>query len=114
MKVWFRWLAILLIGSALPSRSLLSQTPGTDPLGRRISVKFDRLDLATALTRLRTVFGIPLAFATDAVPDDRADRARWRSDRGARESTRYAAYGVTDLVPCARVVVVAKNSAIMT
>ena len=46
--------------------------------------------------------------------DDRADRARWRSYCGARESTRYAAYGVTDFVSRARVVPVAKNSAIVT
>ncbi len=67
-----QWLALVLIGSGLPSRALFGQSPATDPLERRISVRFDKLDLATALTRLRTMFGIPLAFASDVLPDDRA------------------------------------------
>lgn len=72
MTARFRWLALVLIGSGLPSRALLGQSPANESLGRRISVRFDKLDLATALTRLRTMFGVPLAFATDVLPGNRA------------------------------------------
>jgi iron complex outermembrane recepter protein len=40
-------------------------------LGRRISVRFDQTDLTAALARLRTIFGLPLAYAADAIPAGR-------------------------------------------
>lgn len=64
-----RLLAAALLGCALtPGRTAHAQTAVAGDLGRRITVRFDKLDLATALSRLRTVFGIPLAFSSDAVP----------------------------------------------
>ncbi len=69
MTLRARLLAITLAGCALmPGRTLHAQTAVPGDLGRRITVHFDRIDLATALSRLRTVFRIPLAFSSEAVP----------------------------------------------
>lgn len=69
MSRWARLLAITLAGCALmPGRLLHAQTAVPGDLERRITVHFDKIDLGTALSRLRTIFRIPLAFSTEAVP----------------------------------------------
>jgi iron complex outermembrane receptor protein len=59
---------VLAAPASLPAQSALSE----EPLGRRISVHFDRTELGAALARLRLVFGVPLAYSADALPE------RWR------------------------------------
>ncbi len=63
----------LVVATLLLSRPLAAQgfLGSGDHLERRISVRFDRVDLATALARLRTIFGLPLAYAADILPADR-------------------------------------------
>ena len=69
MTLKARLLAVTLAGCALmPGRTVHAQTAVPGDLGRRITVHFDKIDLATALSRLRTIFRIPLAFSTEAVP----------------------------------------------
>lgn len=65
--------SVLVVAPLLLGRPLAAQGfPGSvDQLERRISVRFDRVDLATALARLRTIFGLPLAYAADILPADR-------------------------------------------
>lgn len=61
----------LLLGLAFArGREVSAQAaiPGEEPLGWRISVRFDREELGSALARLRTVFGLPLAFSLEALP----------------------------------------------
>ena len=65
------WLAGALLAAAVPGGRAAAQTAGSAEMARRISVKFDGVDLATALTRLRTVFRVPLAFSTEAIPEHR-------------------------------------------
>jgi iron complex outermembrane receptor protein len=50
------------------TRPAAAQAPTDDPLSRRITIKLDPTDLASALTRLRTFFGVPLAFSLEALP----------------------------------------------
>jgi iron complex outermembrane receptor protein len=45
------------------------EVPG--PLDRRITVKFDRVELGVALARLRAIYGVPLAYSPEAVPAGR-------------------------------------------
>ena len=59
---------IALLGLIVSSRPARAQDHPSEYLDRRISVRFDRVDLATALTRLRTVYGIPLAFSPEVIP----------------------------------------------
>lgn len=69
MTLRARLLAITLAGCALmPGRTVHAQTGVPSDLGRRITVHFDKIDLGTALSRLRTIFRIPLAFSSEAVP----------------------------------------------
>ncbi|MEZ4586556.1 MAG: TonB-dependent receptor [Gemmatimonadales bacterium] len=58
------------IGLLIATMPLAAQKPasGADPLDRRISVSFESTDLATALARLRTIHGVPLAYASDLIP----------------------------------------------
>lgn len=63
-----RLLTIALLGLFGTSRAASAQEPEANYLDRRISVRFDRVDLGTALTRLRTVYGIPLAFSPEIIP----------------------------------------------
>lgn len=63
-----RLVTIALLGLFASSRPARAQERPGEYLDRRISVRFDRVDLATALTRLRTVYGIPLAFSPDVIP----------------------------------------------
>ena len=63
-----RLTALALFGLAAWSLPAHAQGPEKAYLDRKISVRFDRIDLATALTRLRTVYGIPLAFSPDIIP----------------------------------------------
>ncbi|MEZ4456186.1 MAG: hypothetical protein R2882_06505 [Gemmatimonadales bacterium] len=60
-------LAGVLLATAAASRPAAAQSTAASQLERRISVSFEGLDLATALTRLRTVFHVPLAFSSDAI-----------------------------------------------
>jgi iron complex outermembrane recepter protein len=48
-----------------------AQAPVDDPLSRRITLRLERTDLASALTRLRTFYGLPLAFSLEALPAGR-------------------------------------------
>lgn len=63
--------ALALAGAVASGGVAHAQTPGPGPLDKRISVRFESVDLATALTRLRTVFGVPLAFSSEAIPSGR-------------------------------------------
>ncbi len=56
-------LVLLLFGA-----TAAAQPPQPDPLARRLTIKFDRVDLSVALTRLRSIYGVPLAFSPDVVP----------------------------------------------
>lgn len=60
--------AVLVLAAPLAAQGFLGSG---GHLERRISVRFERLDLATALARLRTIYGLPLAYAADVLPTDR-------------------------------------------
>ena len=65
---------ILVMLSLATARTGVAQNPlgHGNPLDWRISVHFDRDNLGTALSRLRTIFGLPLAYSPDALPTDRS------------------------------------------
>ncbi len=67
-----RLLTAVLLLAATPAYAQTSADSTRATLDRKISVSFDRVDLATALTQLRTRFGIPLAFSSDALRDNRS------------------------------------------
>ncbi len=66
-----RLLTAVLLLAATPGYAQNSTDSTRTALDRKISVSFDRVDLATALTQLRTRYGIPLAFSSDALPGNR-------------------------------------------
>ena len=69
-----RALGILLMLALATARTGVAQTPlvHTDPLDRRITVRFDRDNLGTALSRLRAMFGLPIAYSPEALPAGRS------------------------------------------
>lgn len=72
MTLRTRLLIAVLLLAATPGYAQNSPDSTRTALDRRISVSFDRVDLATALTQLRTQYGIPLAFSSDALPGNRS------------------------------------------
>ena len=59
---------LLLIGLGAPNVAAQSSP---SPLDRRITVRFDQVELSVALARLRAIYGVPLAYSPEAVPADR-------------------------------------------
>jgi iron complex outermembrane recepter protein len=66
--------SILVVLSLATAGTGVAQVPlgHGNPLDRRISVHFDRDNLGTALSRLRTIFGLPLAYSPEALPVNRS------------------------------------------
>ena len=59
--------SLLLLLAAAPA-VVRAQVAQPEPLQRRLTIRFDRIELGAALTRLRSIYGVPLAFSPDAVP----------------------------------------------
>jgi iron complex outermembrane receptor protein len=55
----------------LAPATVRGQAPQPDPLQRRLTLRLDRIELGAALARLRSIYGVPLAFSPDAVPAGR-------------------------------------------
>ena len=68
MTLRARLVTIAFLGLVASRQPVSAQDRPGGYLDRRISVRFDRVDLGTALTRLRTVYGIPLAFSPEIIP----------------------------------------------
>ena len=56
---------------AVAPAAVQAQVPEPEPLQRRLTIRFDRIELGAALARLRSIYGVPLAFSPDAVPAGR-------------------------------------------
>ncbi|MHB1327956.1 MAG: TonB-dependent receptor plug domain-containing protein, partial [Gemmatimonadales bacterium] len=72
MTLRTRLLTAVLLLAATPGYAQNAADSTRATLDRKISVSFDRVDLATALTQLRTRHGVPLAFSSDALPENRS------------------------------------------